>query len=150
MPDTTPGVRPIHAEGMLVAKVVSCSPNSGDYYVSEVGTKKRRRVPSNLLVPTCLDSLAGFFRGSSGRGGTAGREVARARLKVAKVEEESRRRIEVSENEARQMVSRARKGAQRATAIAEQKVRRGKLNAANLQKEVQLDAVRATKRAGRS
>ena len=50
LPVTTPGVRPIHAEGILFAKVFSHSPNSDDYYVSAVGSKKRRRVSSTQLV----------------------------------------------------------------------------------------------------
>ena len=50
-PDTTPGVHPMHAEGILVAKVLEFA-NEGHYYVTPLGSKRRRRVSGKLLTYT--------------------------------------------------------------------------------------------------
>ena len=43
----------MHAEGILVAKVLDFA-DEGHYYVAPIGNKKRRRVLVALLVPSCL------------------------------------------------------------------------------------------------
>ena len=56
LPDTTPGVRPMHAEGMLMARV-SCYAGDGDYFVTPTSSKKRRRVSGSLLFVEVHDQL---------------------------------------------------------------------------------------------
>ena len=53
--DTTPGVHPMHAEGILVAKVLDFA-DEGHYYVAPIDSKKRRRLSGALLIPTSIDT----------------------------------------------------------------------------------------------
>jgi len=74
---TTPGVRPMHAEGILVAKVIDFA-DEVHYYVAPIGSKKRSRVSGALLVPTSIDGPAALFRGDGRSGGAGARAIARA------------------------------------------------------------------------
>ena len=65
--DTTPGVR-MHAEGILMAKVLDFA-DEGHNYIAPIGCKKRRRVSGALLTPTSIDGPTALFRGD-GRSGS--------------------------------------------------------------------------------
>jgi hypothetical protein len=80
--DTTPGVRPIHAAGILIAKITSYV-GDGIYLVSEHGSTKTRSVPADLIVPASLDGPSALFRGEN-QGGAAARAIARAKSAGAK------------------------------------------------------------------
>ena len=58
LPDTTPGVRPMHAEGMLMARV-SCYAGGDYYFVTPTSIKKRRGCGAacSLLRYTISSSL---------------------------------------------------------------------------------------------
>ena len=85
--DTRPGVRPIHAEGILIAKITSYV-GDGIYLVSEHGSTKTRSVPADLIVPTSLDGPSALFRGEN-QGGAAARAIARAKSAGAKAEKDA-------------------------------------------------------------
>ena len=78
LPDSRPGVRPEHAEGLLSANIHSEEVHEdGEVFcfVSPMGSNRKRKVSANLIVEASLD---GSFRGE-GRGGGAARDIARAR-----------------------------------------------------------------------
>ena len=58
--DRTPGVHPMHAEGILVAKVLDFA-DEGHCYVAPFGSKFHR-VSGALLTPTSIDGPTALFR----------------------------------------------------------------------------------------
>ena len=70
--------------------LVSAYAGDGDYFVTPPSGKKRRRVSGDLLVPASLDGPSALFRGD-GRGGSAGRAIARARSGAAQASSEEAR-----------------------------------------------------------
>ena len=77
---TTPGIAPAHATGLLFATVVNYE-GGGECTVmasASEGRASRRRVSGEWLVPQSLDGIGGMFRGDEGRDGSAGRGLARA------------------------------------------------------------------------
>ena len=59
--DRTPGIHPMHAEGILVAKVLDFA-DEGHCYVASFGSKYHRRVSGPLLTPTSIDGPTALFR----------------------------------------------------------------------------------------
>ena len=59
--DRTPGIHPMHAEGILVAKVLDFA-DEGHCYVAPFGSKCHRRVSGALLTPTSIDGPTALFR----------------------------------------------------------------------------------------
>ena len=59
--DRTPGIHPMHAEGILVAKVLDFA-DEGHCYVAPFGSKYHRRVSGALLTPTSIDGPTALFR----------------------------------------------------------------------------------------
>ena len=119
--DTRPGVRPIHAEGILIATIDSYV-GDGIYLVSERGSTRRRSVPADLVIPTSLDGASASFRGEM-RGGAAGLAIARATSEGAKALKFAAMKISQAEKQAariskaaRLQVSQARKEASKVAA----------------------------------
>ena len=108
--DTTPGVHPRHAEGILVATVLDFA-DDGDYYVAPYGSKKRRRVSGALLIPTSIDGPTALFRGDGRSGGAGARTIARAK-----------ERAEKEIKKAKTIVSEATKKADRLVSTAQTKI----------------------------
>jgi len=78
--NTTPGIAPVHATGLLFATVVKYD-GRGDYLVKGSGSDgrgSRRRVSGDFLVRQCMDGFGAMFRSDEGCGGSAARELARA------------------------------------------------------------------------
>jgi len=78
--NTTPGVVPVRANGLLFATVVKYE-GRGDYLVKGSGSDGRgsqRRVSGDFLVHQCMDGFGAMFRSDEGCGGSAARELARA------------------------------------------------------------------------
>ena len=77
--DTTPGVVPVRATGLLFATVDSYE-GGNEYFVKSSGSDgrvSRRRVSGDFLLPQSLDGVGAMFRGDEGRGGSAARNLAR-------------------------------------------------------------------------
>lgn len=156
LPDTTPGVRPMHAEGILVA-TVSSYVGDGIYLVSPHGSTVKRSVASHLIVPTSLDGPSAMFRGDN-RGGAAGRAIARATSAgtkavkaAAAVASKAHKQVSKIAKAARLQVSQARKQSSKVAAGVGLKVSRAATEASSaaaaLVREAESRALKAEKKA---
>jgi hypothetical protein len=76
--NTTPGVVPVRATGLLFATVVKYE-GRGDYLVKGSGSDGRgsqRRVSGDFLVHQCMDGFGAMFRSDEGCGGSAAPAVS--------------------------------------------------------------------------
>ncbi len=139
--DTTPGVRPMHAEGILVAKVLDFA-DEGHYYVAPIDSKKRRRVSGALLIPTSIDGPTALFRGDGRSGGAGARAIARANDSAEK-----------AMKKAKVIVSEVVKKAERVVSTAQTKIVKvitaATIGSAKIAKEAQLKIAHAQKVADR-
>jgi hypothetical protein len=154
--DTTPGVHPRHAEGMLAA-IVSSYAGDGTYWLSPVGSKVTRNVSAHLVVEASMDGPSAMFRGEN-RGGAAGRTIARAQSASVKAIKAASAKVSLAEKKvlktakaARLKVSLARKETSRIAAGVGLKVSRAAKEAtsagAALIREAESRALKAEKRA---
>ena len=104
--DTTPGVDPRHAEGILVAKVIDFA-DEGHYYVAPFGSTRRRRVSSALLTPTSIDGPTALFRGDGRTGGAGARTIARTKSSAERAIKKARTTASDVVNKAESVVSKA-------------------------------------------
>ena len=78
MANTTPGIRPDHAEGILLATITGYVGAGNNSVTPAVGAKRARTVSGDLIVQASVHGPGPIFRGEE-RGGSAAREIARAK-----------------------------------------------------------------------
>jgi len=113
--DTTPGVVPVRATGLLFATVDSYE-GGNEYFVKSSGSDgrvSRRRVSGDFLVRQSLDGVGAMFRGDERRGGSAARDLARAADVSRKAKEEAAAAVATSVATAAKSVAKAEKEAEK-------------------------------------
>ena len=113
--DTTPGVVPVRATGLLFATVDGYE-GGNEYYVKSSGSDgrvSRRRVSGDFLVRQSLDGVGAMFRGDERRGGSAARDLARAADVCRKADERAAAAVATSEAAAAKRVAKAKKEAEK-------------------------------------